>query len=136
MVVTLDIGEDNDIHPSNKHDVGGRLAGLALANDYGKILVASGPLYRSQKIDGNKLVLEFDAVGSGLMSSTGQLKEFEIAGADKNYVPAVAKIIGKTVQVFSASVPSPKFSRYAWRDTSNASLFNKEGLPASSFTTE
>lgn len=136
MVVTLDIGENNDIHPSNKHDVGGRLAGLALANDYGKTLVASGPLYRSQKIDGNKLVLEFDAVGSGLMSSTGQLKEFEIAGADKNYVPAVAKIIGKTVQVFSASVPSPKFSRYAWRDTSNASLFNKEGLPASSFTTE
>ena len=136
MVVTLDIGEDNDIHPSNKHDVGGRLAGLALANDYGKILVASGPLYRSQKIYGNKLVLEFDAVGSGLMSPTGQLKEFEIAGADKNYVPAVARIIGKTVQVYSASVPSPKFSRYAWRDTSNASLFNKEGLPASSFTTE
>ena len=136
MVVTLDIGEDNDIHPSNKHDVGGRLAGLALANDYGKTLVASGPLYRAQKIDGNKLVLEFDYVGSGLMCSTGALKEFEIAGADKNYVPAVAKIIGKTVQLFSVSVPSPKFSRYAWRDTSNASLFNKEGLPASSFTTE
>jgi sialate O-acetylesterase len=136
MVVTLDIGEDNDIHPSNKHDVGYRLAGLALANDYGKALVASGPLYRSQKIDGPKLILEFDFIGSGLMSSTGALKEFEIAGADKIYVPAVAKIIGKTVEVFSASVPNPKFSRYAWRDVSNASLFNREGLPASSFTTE
>lgn len=136
MVVTLDIGEDNDIHPSNKHDVGYRLANLALANDYGKALVVSGPLYRSQKIDGHKLILEFDFIGSGLMSSTGALKEFEIAGADKIYVPAVAKIIGKTVEVFSASVPNPKFSRYAWRDTSNASLFNMEGLPASSFTTE
>ena len=136
MVVTLDIGEDNDIHPSNKHDIGSRLAGLALANDYGKTLVASGPLYRSQEIDGPKLILEFDFIGSGLMSSTGALKEFEIAGADKIYVPAVAKIIGKTVEVFSASVPNPKFSRYAWRDVSNASLFNREGLPASSFTTE
>ena len=136
MVVTLDIGEDNDIHPSNKHDVGYRLANLALANDYGKALVVSGPLYRSQKIDGHKLILEFDFIGSGLMSSTGALKEFEIAGADKIYVPAVAKIIGKTVELFSASVPNPKFSRYSWRDTSNASLFNKEGLPASSFTTE
>lgn len=136
MVVTLDIGEDNDIHPSNKHDVGYRLANLALANDYGKALVVSGPLYRSQKIDGHKLILEFDFIGSGLMSSTGALKEFEIAGADKIYVPAVAKIIGKTVEVFSASVPNPKFSRYGWRDTSNASLFNMEGLPASSFTTE
>ena len=136
MVVTLDIGEDNDIHPSNKHDVGYRLANLALANDYRKALVVSGPLYRSQKIDGHKLILEFDFIGSGLMCSTGALKEFEIAGADKIYVPAVAKIIGKTVEVFSASVPNPKFSRYAWRDTSNASLFNMEGLPASSFTTE
>jgi sialate O-acetylesterase len=136
MVVTLDIGENNDIHPSNKHDVGYRLAGLALANDYGKSIVASGPLFRSQIIDGNKLILEFDFVGSGLMTPTTKLKEFEIAGADKNYMPAVAKIIGKEVHVYSASIPNPKFSRYAWRDTSNASLFNKEGLPASSFTTE
>ncbi len=99
----------------------------------------SWPLARStgvKKIDGPKLILEFDFIGSGLMSSTGALKEFEIAGADKIYVPAVAKIIGKTVEVFSASVPNPKFSRYAWRDVSNASLFNREGLPASSFTTE
>ena len=136
MVVTLDIGENNDIHPSNKHDVGSRLAGLALANDYDKTLVASGPLFRGQTIVGNKLILEFDFVGSGLMTPTTEIKEFEIAGADKNYVPAVAKIIEEKVQVFSASVPNPKFCRYAWRDISNASLFNKEGLPASSFTTE
>jgi len=136
MVVTLDIGENNDIHPSNKHDVGSRLAGLALANNYGKTLVASGPLYHSQTIAGNKLILEFDFVGSGLMTPTTKLKEFEIAGADKNYVPAVAKIVEEKIHVFSASVPNPKFCRYAWRDISNASLFNKEGLPASSFTTE
>ena len=136
MVVTLDIGENNDIHPSNKHDVGYRLAGLALANDYGKSMVASGPLFRNQKIDGNKLILEFDFVGSGLMSTALELKEFEIAGADKNFVPAVAKIVGETVELFSELISVPKFSRYAWRDTSNARLFNKEGLPASSFTTE
>ena len=136
MVVTLDIGENNDIHPSNKHDVGSRLAGLALANDYDKPIVASGPLFRSQQINGNKLVLEFDFVGSGLMSSTLELKEFEIAGSDKNFVPAIAKIVGKTVEVYSNKIGEPKYSRYAWRDISNASLFNKEGLPASSFSTE
>jgi len=136
MVVTLDIGENNDIHPSNKHDVGSRLAGLALANDYDKPIVASGPLFRNQQINGNKLVLEFDFVGSGLMSSTLELKEFEIAGSDKNFVPAIAKIVGKTVEVYSNKIGEPKYSRYAWRDISNASLFNKEGLPASSFSTE
>ena len=136
MVVTLDIGENNDIHPSNKHDVGSRLAGLALSNDYEKSIIASGPLFRKQVINGNKLTLEFDYVGSGLMSYKNVLDEFEIAGADKKYVPATAKIVGKTIELYSDEVFEPKFSRYAWRDISNATLFNKEGLPASSFTTE
>jgi sialate O-acetylesterase len=136
MVVTLDIGENNDIHPSNKHDVGSRLAGLALSNDYEKSIIASGPLFRKQVINANKLTLEFDYVGSGLMSYKKVLDEFEIAGADKKYVPATAKIVGKTIELYSDEVFEPKFSRYAWRDISNATLFNKEGLPASSFTTE
>tara|TARA_B100000787_G_scaffold102280_1_gene75641 strand:- start:11550 stop:13481 length:1932 start_codon:yes stop_codon:yes gene_type:complete len=136
MVVTLDIGEINDIHPSNKHDVGNRLAGLALAKDYGKLVVPSGPLYKSYQISRNKLLLEFDFIGSGLMSNGSILSEFEIAGANKKYVPAEARIVDNKVQVFSSSILNPKYARYAWRDISTASLFNKEGLPASSFTTE
>jgi len=136
MVVTLDIGEINDIHPSNKHDVGNRLAGLALAKDYGKLIVASGPLYKSHQISGNKLLLEFDFIGSGLMPKGSKLLEFEIAGDNKNYVPAEAMVVGNKVHIFSSSIPKPIYARYAWKDSSPASLFNKEGLPASSFTTE
>ena len=136
MVVTLDIGEDYDIHPSNKHDVGNRLAGLALANDYGKSIISSGPLYKSYEILGNKLTLEFESIGSGLIANDLGLSEFEIAGADKKYVVAKARIIDDKVQLSSSSVRKPKYARYAWKDISNASLFNKEGLPASSFTTE
>ena len=136
MVVTLDIGENNDIHPSNKHDVGSRLAGLALANDYGKSIVSSGPLYKSFEIAGNKLMLEFESIGAGLVLKKLKLPEFEIAGADKKYVVAKAKIVGNKIQLSSSSVRKPKHARYAWKDTSAASLFNKEGLPASSFTTE
>ena len=136
MVVTLDIGENDDIHPSNKHDVGSRLAGLALANDYGKSIVSSGPLYKSFEITGNKLMLEFESIGTGLVLKKLKLPEFEIAGADKKYVVAKAKIIGDKIQLSSFSVRKPKHARYAWKDTSAATLFNKEGLPASSFTTE
>ena len=136
MVVTLDIGENNDIHPSNKHDVGSRLAGLALANDYGKSIVSSGPLYKSFEITGNKLMLEFESIGTGLVLKKLKLPEFEIAGANNKYVVAKAKIIGDKIQLSSLSVRKPKHARYAWKDTSAATLFNKEGLPASSFTTE
>jgi sialate O-acetylesterase len=136
MVVTMDIGDFMNIHPANKQDVGKRLAGLALANDYGKPIIASGPLYKSYEISGNKVIIELDFVGSGLMTIDSGLSEFEISGADKNYVPAEAKIVGDKVQVFSSSIPKPKYVRYAWKDISIASLFNNEGLPASSFTTE
>ena len=136
MVVTLDIGNNTNIHPANKQDVGSRLAGLALANDYGKQLQASGPMYRNYSIKGKNIWLEFDQVGSGLMAKDAELTQFEIAGADKNYLPATAVIEGDRIKVSSAMVRRPKYVRYAWRDTSSASLFNQEGLPASSFTTE
>ena len=136
MVVTMDIGNFMNIHPANKQDVGSRLAGLALTNDYGKSIVSSGPLYKSHEISGNKLILEFESIGSGLIANNSGLSEFEIAGADKKYVVAKAKIVGDKVQLSSSSVRKPKYARYAWKDISNASLFNKEGLPASSFTTE
>ena len=99
-------------------------------------MVSSGPLYKNHSIKGRKIWLEFDYLGSGLMTKTPNLTQFEIAGMDKNYVPATAIIKRDKVMVFAASVSKPKYVRYAWRDTSSASLFNKEGLPASSFTTE
>lgn len=136
MVVTLDIGNNTNIHPANKQDIGGRLAGLALANDYGKNIISSGPLYKNFTIKGKKIWLEFENIGLGLIAKESNLTQFEIAGADKNFVPAIAIIKGDKIKVFAPSVSKPKYVRYAWRDTSSASLFNKEGLPASSFTTE
>ncbi len=135
MAVTMDIGNFTNIHPANKQDVGARLAGLALANDYGKQLVASGPLYKSLEKSENKLILDFDYKGTGLVAK-GSLSGFEIAGADKKYVSAVAKIVDNKVQVFAASIAQPEYARYAWRDNGIATLFNNEGLPASSFITE
>ena len=82
MVVTLDIGNFNNIHPSNKQNVGKRLAGLALAKDYGKSLISSGPLFKSLKISESKIILSFNYTGSGLMVK-GDLRGFEIAGVMK-----------------------------------------------------
>ena len=136
MVVTLDIGEVDDIHPSNKHDVGLRLAGLALNNDYGRDIVDSGPLYKNLEITKNKLMIEFNSIGSGLVLSNFEKSEFEIAGKNKIYVSADVKIIGDRIQLSSPDLLKPMYARYAWRDISIATLFNKEGLPASSFSTE
>ncbi len=136
MVVTLDIGEVTNIHPANKQEVGKRLAGLALANYYGRNLVASGPVYKGVEKSGNKLFVEFDHIGSGLVASEKGLFGFEIAGEDKKYLPAKARIAGDKVKVFNQNIASPQFVRYAWRNDSEASLFNKEGLPASTFTSE
>ena len=136
MVVTLDIGNPTNIHPANKQDVGKRLAFLTLANDYMKDIVSSGPLYKRIEKSSSKLIIEFDHIGGGLVAAETGLSGFEIAGLDKTYVPAIAKIIGNKVVVSSPLVASPKNVRYAWRDTSSASLFNLEGLPASSFTSE
>ena len=136
MVVTLDIGNPTNIHPANKQDVGKRLAGLALANDYGKNVASSGPLYKGIEKSGNKLIVEFDFIGSGLVASNTGLLGFEIAGSDKIYVSAVANIVRNKVEVTSPLVAFPEYVRYAWRDDSAVSLFNLEGLPASSFTSE
>ena len=136
MAVTMDIGDSISIHPGNKQDVGDRLARLALFNDYGADIVASGPLYKSHTISGNKIILEFDLFGSELMARDSGLTGFEVAGVDKVYVPATAKIVKDKIEVFSPAIKKPKFVRYAWRDYIVGTLFNKEGLPASSFTIE
>lgn len=136
MVVTMDIGNFTNIHPANKQDVGSRLAGLALAQDYGKNLVPSGPLYKSQEKSAKALIIDFDFKGSGLAAKNQELTGFEIAGSDKKYVPATATIVDDRVELSAPGVINPQYARYAWSDNGEASLFNNEGLPASSFTTE
>ena len=138
MVVAIDLGEWNDIHPDNKKDVGERLALAALKTAYGEKIVSSGPLYQSAKIDGNKITLTFTNVGNGLTTRDGEAPgEFAIAGADKKFVWANASIEGNTIVVSSDEVPSPQYVRYAWADNPvNANLYNKDGLPASPFRTD
>lgn len=136
MAVTLDIGNVDNIHPANKQEVGRRLSLWALAKTYGKKIPYSGPLYEGMKVKGDKIILSFDEVGEGLITKGGGLESFEIAGEDKQFVPADAAIQGDRVIVFSDQVAHPKAVRFAWRDASEPHLFNAAGLPASSFTTE
>jgi len=137
MAVIIDIGEANDIHPKNKQDVGKRLALWALAKTYGKKLVYSGPIYKSMKIEGNKIVLYFDHVGGGLVARGDEpLKGFALAGADHKFVWADARIDGDTILVSSDKVPEPVAVRYAWADNPVCNLYNKDGLPATPFRTD
>jgi sialate O-acetylesterase len=138
MAVTVDISNLTDIHPRNKQDVGKRLALWALAQLYGKSdLVYSGPLYKSMAVEGDKIRLAFDHVGSGLVSRDGQpLNWFTIAGEDKNFVPAQAEIDGATVVVSADSVAHPVAVRFGWTQEAEPNLSNKESLPASPFRTD
>ena len=139
MVVAIDIGEWNDIHPLNKKDVGKRLALAAQKVAYGDDeVVYSGPLYKSMTVEGNKTILTFTSIGSGLMAKGGeQLKNFAICGTDKKFVWANAKIKNNKVIVWSDKVENPMAVRYAWADNpEGANLYNKEGLPASPFRTD
>ena len=136
MAVAIDLGEWNDIHPDRKKEVGERLALEAMKIAYGeKGLVASGPLYQSAQKDGNKMILSFTNVGSGLVTNDGEeVSEFAIAGADKKFVWAKAKIEGDKIVVWNDDIPNPVYVRYAWADNPvNPNLYNKEGLPASPF---
>jgi sialate O-acetylesterase len=137
MAVTIDIGDALDIHPKNKQDLGDRLARWALAKTYGEDLVYSGPLYRSMEKSGKQIVLHFDHVGGGLVSRDAKsLTGFAIAGADKHFVWAEARIVGDTVVVRSSAVPDPMAVRYAWADNPICNLYNREDLPASPFRTD
>jgi sialate O-acetylesterase len=132
MVVLMDIGEEEDIHPHNKQDVGKRLALLALDKDYEYDIISSGPLYKSHEIFKNYIEIDFESKGSGLMSN-GVLKDFEIAGDDMVYKTAEAEIVNNKIRASSSKVKYPKHVRYGWKNWTVGTLFNKEGLPASSF---
>lgn len=136
MAVAIDIGEWNDIHPLDKENIGKRLALQAFHLAYNqKGIVYSGPLFESMQQKGKELVLSFSNAGGGLqVRGNGGLQHFAIAGADKKYVWADAKIVGDKVVLGSASVAKPVYVRYAWDDNpAGANLYNKEGLPASPF---
>ncbi|MEN3325052.1 sialate O-acetylesterase [Mariniflexile soesokkakense] len=138
MAVTIDLGEWNDIHPLNKEDVGKRLALLARKLAYKENnITASSPVPSKTTFKENKIIISFNNVGSGLISNDGEaLKEFAIAGEDKKFVWANAKIEGDKVVVWSDDIENPKYVRYAWADNpDNPNLYNKEGLPASPFET-
>lgn len=137
MAVAIDIGERYDIHPKNKQEVGRRLALAALAMVHAKDIVHSGPLYDSMIIEGNKIRLRFNHVGSGLVAAGDALKGFIIAGQDRRFVWADAEIDGDAVTVKNDAVPYPVAVRYAWwDDPEGCNLYNKEGLPASPFRTD
>lgn len=137
MAVAADIGDENDTHMKNKQEVGRRLALWALAKTYSKSIVYSGPVYKSMVINGNKIILHFDYIGSGLISSDGtKLKSFLISGPDEKFINADAIILGDAVVVSSGEVANPVAVRYAWKDFPQCSLYNKENLPASPFRTD
>nr|WP_067053314.1 hypothetical protein [Mucilaginibacter sp. L294] len=137
MVSTLDIGYLKTAHPPYKQQIGERLALFAFKNEYGeKYLVASGPLFKKATTSGSEITIEFESVGGGLTSSVNGLTNFEIAGADKIYLKADAKIVNNKIVVSNVSVAKPFYVRYAWSDESTGTLFNKEGLPAATFTSE
>jgi sialate O-acetylesterase len=137
MAVTIDIGDANDIHPGNKQEVGNRLALNARHLVYGENIAYSGPIYKSMKIEGNRIRLFFDHAQDGLMSKGGdKLQGFAIAGEDRKFVWAEAMIDGKTVVVSSSQVAKPMAVRYAWAINPACNLYNNAGLPASPFRTD
>lgn len=139
MTVTTDIGNAKDIHPTNKQDVGLRLAAIALNNVYSKKQICSGPTYKSQKVEGDKIILTFDNIGSGLstLDNTENVQGFEIAGADKVFHSAKAIIKNNTIIVSSENVKNPVAVHYGWADDdTEINLYNKEKFPASPFRTD
>lgn len=136
LAVTIDCGDANDIHPAHKQPVGSRLALAARALAYGEKIEYSGPVFDSMKIDGTNAVLYFTHLGGGLAATDGELKGFKIAGADKIFHPAQAKIVGETVVVNSPEVLQPAAVRYGWANVPEGNLFNRAGLPASPFRTD
>lgn len=149
MAVTIDIGDAKNIHPANKQDVGKRLSLWALAKDYGKELVYSGPLYKTMKKEGGKIRIQFDHVGSGLIVAQKQgldpaketpdaeLRHFSIQDAAGQWHPAKATIDGDSLLVWNDEVKDPAHVRFGYQSNPiGINIYNKEGLPASPFTTD
>jgi sialate O-acetylesterase len=136
IVVLTDAGDSSNNHPKNKSIVGKRLALWALAKDYGNSKLSfSGPLYKSYKIEGNKIRISFD-FADGLQFKNGMASELVIAGPNRQFIPAAAKIEGNTIVVWSDNISDPAAVRFGWKNVPHAELYNKGGLPASPFRTD
>ncbi len=149
MASAVDIGDPKNIHPQDKLDVGLRLALAAKHVAYGQQVIYSGPIFDSMKVEGSAIRVSFAQTGGGLSIGTApwipatveplptdKLVGFTVAGADKNWLPAEAKIEGNSVIVSSLNVPQPVAVRYAWANAPQCNLYNKENLPASPFRTD
>jgi sialate O-acetylesterase len=135
MAVSLDIGTRDNVHPPDKQTVGARLAAAARGMVYGEAVDYSGPMFRQATQDGSAMRVWFDHA-KGLTGKGGELTGFEIAGADKHFVPASAVIDGSSVEVRSNAIKTPEYVRYGWENFTGANLYNAAGLPASTFTSE
>ena len=136
MAVTIDIGDPDNIHPQNKQEAGRRLALLALKNVYHQRVVCQGPQYWKDKSKGPELKIYFHNTDGGLVAHGGKLKEFVIAGADRQWYPADARIEGDTIFVSSKEVAQPVAARYDWANDPEGNLYNGAGLPAMPFRTD
>lgn len=138
MAVTLDVGDRDNVHPADKQTVGHRLALAARALSYGEEVRHSGPLFRQATTDGAGMRVYFSGADGKLVVRGGALEGFEVAGADRRFLPATAKIDadGASVTVMSPQVTAPLYVRYAWPNAPNATLMDNAGLPASTFTSE
>jgi sialate O-acetylesterase len=136
MAVTIDIGDADELHPRNKLDVGRRLAAWALADTYKQKVIPSGPLFDRYTIDGNEVRIRFKHADGLKTIDGGPLKGFALAGEDRHFVWADARIDGDTVIVSSPKISKPVAVRYGWADNPIANLYNKAGLPASPFRTD
>ncbi len=136
MAVTMDVGSFFDIHPRRKEPVGQRLAKVALEKVYGKPIESSGPVYRSVRIEGSRMILEFDHAASGLVCQGEMLKGFKICGANRLYHEAKAKIEDGNVVISSPQVAMPAAASYGWANYCEVNLYNREGLPAVPFKTD
>ncbi len=136
QVVILDIGDANDIHPRNKHEVGRRLALLARARLYGQSVDASGPQRDRIEREGSALRIHFRHTSGALLARERPLQAFEIAGADRKFYPATARIVRDSVVVSAPEVKEPVAVRYAWCNAPEGNLFNGAGLPAWPFRSD
>jgi len=136
MAITIDIGDEKDIHPKNKQDVGRRLAAWALGTVYGQKVATSGPMPAGHQVRGSEVLLSFKHTDGGLVAKGGELKGFVVAGEDKQWKSARARIEGDKVIVSSADVKQPVAARYAWENWPTCNLYNGAGLPASPFRTD
>jgi len=139
MAVTIDIGEENDIHPRNKLDVGNRLALQALQKVYNKPVVCDGPVFKLMQIEGDFVIISFEDMPGSLVAKDkyGYVNGFAIAGEDQKFYWARALLNGYQILVSSDKVIEPVAVRYAWSNNpDDANLYNSEGLPASPFRTD